>query len=1201
MHIKQVIIQGFKSYREQTVVEPFDKRHNVVVGRNGSGKSNFFYAIQFVLSDEFTHLRPEQRQALLHEGTGPRAMSAYVEIIFDNSDNRVPIDKEEIYLRRVIGAKKDQYFLNKKVVPRSEVVNLLESAGFSNSNPYYIVKQGKINQMATAPDSHRLKLLREVAGTRVYDERKEESMNLLRESEGKLEKISEYLRTIEDRLKTLEEEKEELSEYQKWDKARRTLEYVIYETELKETRKQLEELDGQRKSSGDKQLLLTQEIQKAQDRLKNAQKALKDAKKDVVTAKDEKSVLATEHQQLLREKTKLDLTISDLSDEVQGDNKSKERAEQELERLKITIAEKEKELEQVRPRYEAMRRKEEECSRELNLKEQKRKELYAKQGRGSQFSSKEERDKWIQGELKSLNKQIKDKISHQNKLQDDLKKDIAKQGELEKKIQEHTESFEQLRVQIDEHNKNFYELKKKKDHYQSLRNDIWKKETAVTQTLSGYKEELARADQALRSMAGKPILNGRDSVRKVLESFQQRGREYAEIANAYYGPVIENFNCDKSIYTAVEVTAGNRLFHHIVESDRVGTQILKEMNKQKLPGEVTFMPLNRLQVKIHDYPEDPDSIPMISKLKYEEQYDKALRYIFGKTLICRNLERATELAKSTGLDCVTLEGDQVSSKGSLTGGYFNTSRSRLEMQKKRSEYSQLIQEHEKELADFRAELKQTEANINSIVSEMQKTETKQGKSKDAFEKIQADIRLMKDELSRIERFRSPKERSLAQCKANLEAMTSTKEGLENELHQELMSQLSVQDQHEVDSLNDEIRRLNQENKEAFTSRMSLEVTKNKLENLLTNNLFRRKDELVQALQEISVEDRKRQLTNCRNEVVATEKRIKKVLADTEEVDRKLSEALKQQKTLQKELESWIQKEKEAQEKLEEDGKRMEKWATKENMLRQKIDECTEKIAGLGALPNVDASYQKMSLKSLFKELEKANQHLKKYNHVNKKALDQFLSFSEQKEKLYKRKAELDVGKDKICELMQLLEARKVEAIQFTFRQVAANFSEVFKKLVPQGNGHLILRTTNDQEGNDMEREVETSDEFTGIGIRVSFTQVDAEMREMNQLSGGQKSLVALALIFAIQKCDPAPFYLFDEIDQALDAQHRSAVADMIHEQSDRAQFITTTFRPELMEKAHKFYGVRFRNKVSHVDCVTKEVARDFVDDDTTHG
>ncbi|CAB4066480.1 Chromosome segregation protein sudA,Structural maintenance of chromosomes protein 3 [Lepeophtheirus salmonis] len=114
MYIKQVIIQGFKSYREQTVVEPFDPGHNVVVGRNGSGKSNFFYAIQFVLSDEYSHLRPEQRQALLHEGTGPRVMSAYVEIIFDNSDGRLPIDKEEVFLRRVIGSKKD------KLLPQQE-------------------------------------------------------------------------------------------------------------------------------------------------------------------------------------------------------------------------------------------------------------------------------------------------------------------------------------------------------------------------------------------------------------------------------------------------------------------------------------------------------------------------------------------------------------------------------------------------------------------------------------------------------------------------------------------------------------------------------------------------------------------------------------------------------------------------------------------------------------------------------------------------------------------------------------------------------------------------------------------------------------------------------------------------------------------------------------------------------------------------
>lgn len=168
---------------------------------------------------------------------------------------------------------------------------------------------------------------------------------------------------------------------------------------------------------------------------------------------------------------------------------------------------------------------------------------------------------------------------------------------------------------------------------------------------------------------------------------------------------------------------------------------------------------------------------------------------------------------------------------------------------------------------------------------------------------------------------------------------------------------------------------------------------------------------------------------------------------------------------------------------------------------------------------------------LFKELEKANQHLKKYNHVNKKALDQFLSFSEQKEKLNRRKEELDVADSKIRELMQSLEMRKVEAIQFTFKQVAKYFTTVFKKLVPQGCGYLVLKTRDSHE-NEPDPEVANSDDFTGIGIRVSFlSSSEAEMREMNQLSGGQKSLVALALIFSIQKCDPAPFYLFDEIDQ----------------------------------------------------------------------
>jgi structural maintenance of chromosome 3 (chondroitin sulfate proteoglycan 6) len=173
-------------------------------------------------------------------------------------------------------------------------------------------------------------------------------------------------------------------------------------------------------------------------------------------------------------------------------------------------------------------------------------------------------------------------------------------------------------------------------------------------------------------------------------------------------------------------------------------------------------------------------------------------------------------------------------------------------------------------------------------------------------------------------------------------------------------------------------------------------------------------------------------------------------------------------------------------------------------------------------------------------------------------------------------------------------------------KVSKFFNEIFVKLVPQGTAHLVMRKYDNFEEEDRSRASQSSadapavEEYTGVGIRVSFAGKNNEMKDIQQLSGGQKSLVALGLIFAIQRCDPAPFYLFDEIDQALDPQYRKSVADMIHELADNAQFITTTFRPELLENANKYYGVRFRNKISIVDCVTKEEAFDFVEDDQSH-
>jgi len=253
-----------------------------------------------------------------------------------------------------------------------------------------------------------------------------------------------------------------------------------------------------------------------------------------------------------------------------------------------------------------------------------------------------------------------------------------------------------------------------------------------------------------------------------------------------------------------------------------------------------------------------------------------------------------------------------------------------------------------------------------------------------------------------------------------------------------------------------------------------------------------------------------------------------------------------------------------------------------------------KIQELGSLPPTSelAKYTPLSITSLMKELEAVNKKLKKYSHVNKKAFDQFVNFSEQRDALLQRKEELDRGAEKVRELVESLDRRKDEAINRTFRGVSAHFRDVFKELVPNGSGELVMKTAldpgvpeNDEVPNNNNPSV---DLYRGIGINVRFSPV-GENYLMSQLSGGQKALVALALIFAIQRCDPAPFYLFDELDQALDSTYRAAVAALIQRQanneSNPTQFICSTFRPELVMVANRCYGISHQNKVSLLSVV----------------
>uniref|UniRef100_A0A914ZZV2 SMC hinge domain-containing protein n=1 Tax=Parascaris univalens TaxID=6257 RepID=A0A914ZZV2_PARUN len=182
MHIKQVKISGFRSYRDATISD-LSPNHNVIVGRNGSGKSNFLFAIEFVLSDKFSSLSSVRRRELFHEGIGEGATVARVSIVLDNSDRRIVTeDTDEVVIGRQVSAKKDNYFKGSKVITRNDMILLMTSAGFSLSNPYYVVKQGRINELATSSDATRLRILKEVAGSEMYDTQRMRNLKSLHEA-----------------------------------------------------------------------------------------------------------------------------------------------------------------------------------------------------------------------------------------------------------------------------------------------------------------------------------------------------------------------------------------------------------------------------------------------------------------------------------------------------------------------------------------------------------------------------------------------------------------------------------------------------------------------------------------------------------------------------------------------------------------------------------------------------------------------------------------------------------------------------------------------------------------------------------------------------------------------------------------------------------------------------------------------------------
>ncbi|EFH57143.1 hypothetical protein ARALYDRAFT_344464 [Arabidopsis lyrata subsp. lyrata] len=1136
MYIKQVIIEGFKSYKEQVATEDFSNKVNCVVGANGSGKSNFFHAIRFVLSDIFQNLRSEDRHALLHEGAGHQVVSAFVEIVFDNSDNRFPVDKEEIRLRRTVGLKKDDYFLDGKHITKGEVMNLLESAGFSRANPYYVVQQGKIASLTLMKDIERLDLLKEIGGTRVYEERRRESLKIMQET-GKLsvcrnkrKQIIEVVHYLDERLRELDEEKEELRKYQQLDKQRKSLEYTIYEKELHDAREKLEQVEVARTKASEESTRMYDRVEKAQDDSKSLDESLKELTKELQMLYKEKETVEVQQTEAIEKKTKLELDVKDFQDRITGNFQSKNDALEQLITVEREMKDSERELEAINPLYASYLDKEKQASKRINELEKQLSILYQKQGRATQFSSKAARDKWLRKEIEDLKRVLDSNMVQEHKLQDEilrLKTDLIERDE---HIKKHEVKIGELESHISKSHELFNTKKRERDEEQRKRKEKWGEESQLSSEIDKLKTELERAKKNLDHATPGDVRRGLNSIRRICSEYR---------INGVFGPLVELVDCDEKFFTAVEVTAGNSLFNVVVENDDISTKIIRHLNSLK-GGRVTFLPLNRIKAPRVNYPKDSDAIPLLRKLKFDSKFEPALGQVFGRTVVCRDLNVATRVAKNDDLDCITMEDQQI---------------------------TQLVTEQQRLEADWTLcklqveQLKQEIANAN--------------KQKDAIHKA-------------IEN----KKKSLGDIGTRIDQVRSSMSMKEAEMGTELVDHLTPEERVQLSQLNPQIKDLKEKKFAYQADRIERETRKAELEANIATNLKRRITELKATIASIDDDSlpssagiKEQELDDAKLLVNEAAKELKSVCDSIDEKTKQVKKIKDEKAKLKVSDKSFLFSqtlEDDCKGTLQDLDKKLEELFSLRNTLLAKQDEYTKKIRGLGPLSS-DAfdTYKRKNIKELQKMLHRCSEQLQQFSHVNKKALDQYVNFTEQREELQNRQAELDAGDEKIKELITVLDQRKDESIERTFKGVAHHFKDVFSELVQGGYGNLDL----DDEDDD--------DDDGGQAV--------AEGR-IEKYIGVKVKAFRLIIVGTCLRCDTAPFYLFDEIDAALDPQYRTAVGNLIRRLADDygTQFITTTFRPELVRVADKIYGVFHKNRVSIVNVITKDQALDFIEKDQSH-
>lgn len=1159
MYLKKIELNGFKSFANKTefLINP---GITAIVGPNGSGKSNIIDAIRWVLGEQSAKaLRGSKMEDVIFAGSEGRKQKNYAEVslVFDNSQGKLAIDYSEVnIIRRIFRDGESEYYINKTPCRLKDIHELFMDTGVGKE-AYSIISQGQVEDILNSRPEEKRIIFEEAAGIVKYKNKKKESLKKLEETEQNLVRLDDILYNLEQDLPQIQQEAVKAKEYKNIKEKLKGLEVALVlekinnlEKTYKETDKQIEE-----------KRLLKEEVEKAIE-ITNSNKEeliknIKDIELELNNLRDQELQLIKDLEGL---KYNLELNKRQLSD-----------SKKKVENLKFENLELEEYLRQVTLKIEELDKK-----LKVNQQELQNNKKLINNDEEQSVKLKIEIDQFKE-QLEIYKEEIIEILNDLATIKNELKNLENNKGKIinechrkERELISFQERSNQLREKLHNKQREIEEINTLIDGQNNIKEDLLEQISVIKNNIEMEKDRLERQKDKVNELKSK--ITALTNLEMSYAGYSLGPKETLKKFKGHpslEGAIAQLLTVPEHLTTAIEVALGSSLQNIVVKDEFFAAEVIEYLRKNKL-GRATFLPLNIIKGTPLDLA-DPDIIGVASNLvHYEEKYSGIMDFLLGRIIIVKNLDIGLKVAKKYNYKykIVSLEGDVLNVGGAITGGNYN------------GKSLGLIQRAQ-EIEGLKIELKKEEDGLAQIQRALTKGEEEYKKFSEQLEQLHHYLGMLQGDKNNKYQEILLMEQEIKSIKGHIELIKGEKKLFENDLKdlgekisQTLKNEKVKEDEKQRITLSiKEINELITKKNNFYENLKSKIVSKQ----ITIASLEQEYHSIKKQLTMLNEEKRRTEIKfkeNGENINLTVEEigRLQKLIDDLsnenlklEKLKFKINEQQVNHHVLKREVDEKIQQ---AEDKLKELEQSKEILLTKLNTLNLKkskilleLDGHTEKLLSEYYLTVGEAkelNYPEVDEKEAIKEINILREDLKGLGEVNLGAIEEYKKIKGKIDFLKEQKNDLTRAKLDLKKIILEMDRQMASQFEESFEKIKVYFNEVFQKLFNGGRGYLRLT--------DPENLLES-------GVEIFVQPPGKKLQSMTLLSGGEKALTAIALLFAILKTKPSPFCVLDEIEASLDEANVDRFGAFLKEMSKEIQFIIVTHRKGTMESADILYGI----------------------------